>query len=174
MPCSCARRASMPCSCAGRTSSAPEGSDMPGPWLERAGQPPGALPDYDVEQDALSNRDGELGTETSFAVSKTIVSATTSSRTRSSRTRDVAVQTSPAHRPGRPPAMPEPHESAAAESAGGSPRRRVWRNSVERAARPNQGRRAVRLGSSRRQVPGFEETPKQTRFSRVQATEGGI
>ena len=132
---------------------------------QRAEQPLGALSDHDLEREvAPDDHVWEFGTETSFAVSKTTVSG----RPRSPRTRTVAVQTSPARPPGRPPLVPEPHELAAAERAGRPSRRRV----VSRQA--PLGRAPVSLRSSRRQVRDFEETPRQTRVLRLKDAMGGI
>ena len=101
---------------------------------------------------AWSDRGTALGTEMSFVVSET----TASLQPCTPRTRTVEVQTSPAEPSPRPPPMPGLGELAALR--------------VRRAKR----RAKVRLKSSIRQVPGFEETPRQTRVLRLQDALGGI
>ena len=107
----------------------------------------------------LSEDGMELGTETSFAVSSSTGRPAGRSITV---VKSIAVQASLPEPSPRPPPMPELSELAA-----------------QRLARVPQGRRAqgrarVRLNTSMRQVPGFEETPWLGRTVRLMDAMEGI
>ncbi|CAK0883100.1 unnamed protein product [Prorocentrum cordatum] len=113
----------------------------------RAPEGGGALEDL---RQSAPRAPSEHGTETSFAI-------TASSR--AAAVRSVAVQASP---PARPPRLPEVAKPSAPKRMGLQQGRRA------------RGRPQVRLNTSMRQVPGFEETPLPSRAARLMDAMEGI
>ncbi|CAK0793179.1 unnamed protein product [Prorocentrum cordatum] len=108
-------------------------------------------------QEAPSEHKSEVSALSSLAISKT----TPSAWRRVPRTRTVEVQTLPTEPSPRPPSMPELSRDVETLRRAGVP----W------ACR---AKRRVRLNTTRRQVPAFAETPKETVVMRLRDAIAGI